>query len=417
MKKIKNFIFFLIFFLVAISITAIDIPKALAYSGACTANTGDAHNWFGCPVTSFTVEGDSALYRYADVVLSPTADCNGRLLFDDVDISGTTNNFDLYTLVSSPFKIGSTHTFSCLAQEKDKVGTACSTTCSVSQPPKCISLTAKPSTIVIGGSTTLSWVTSDTKSVSFNPALIGPFAVPNGSIEVTPSKVGTYTYKMTAAGLISGTAECPPVTFEVIPPPPPVCTLTADPDVVLKGSTQSVTLSWTSKEATSAKLDGVKVELNDSKTISSVAPGKSFSLAVSGPGGSKTCSLTIGTFVPPTGGLVPCGRLIDDTDTKEIDESKPCDMCAMFYMLKKILNFMTEVTFALAILILVISGLLYAFSVGDSGKIEKAKTAIYYVLIGLAIMFTAWIVISSLLKGLGYSNITKWNQVDCTLQK
>ncbi|MBU3999936.1 pilin [Patescibacteria group bacterium] len=121
------------------------------------------------------------------------------------------------------------------------------------------------------------------------------------------------------------------------------------------------------------------------------------------------------TPIYPTGGLVPCGRMIDNSDTTEIDESKPCDLCAAFYMLKNIINFVTELAVGIAVFILVIAGLLYVFSAGDPGKIESAKSAITYALMGLAIIFAAWLVIAVILQGLGYADINTWNQVNCAL--
>ncbi|MBU4056599.1 hypothetical protein KJ695_01665, partial [Patescibacteria group bacterium] len=66
--------------------------------------------------------------------------------------------------------------------------------------------------------------------------------------------------------------------------------------------------------------------------------------------------------------------------------------------------------------ILVIAGLLYAFSAGNPGNIELAKSAITYALAGLAIIFAAWLVIAVILQGLGYADINTWNQVNCNLQ-
>lgn len=115
-------------------------------------------------------------------------------------------------------------------------------------------------------------------------------------------------------------------------------------------------------------------------------------------------------------GLVPCGRLADNLATGDVDESKPCDLCAAFYMLKKIINFATELAIGIAVFILVIAGLLYVFSAGNPAKIELAKSAITYALTGLAIIFAAWLVIAVILQGLGYADINTWNQVNCNLQ-
>lgn len=430
MRKIKSLFSFAIFFIALISGILLTAPKALAYNGS--VGVGIQHSGWNYSGTfvSYTIASpaDAIKYRSADIKLSVGCGTTGALFLDDnavvsfnpPDCPGWNVDKDYpefdFSTIPGALENG-THSFKCGGWSP---GTGSYQICTVAQPPACTSLTVSPSVIVIGESTTLSWVTVDAGSISFDPAITGPFNLPSGNISITPAAVGSYTYTMTANGIISnlsGSATCPPVTINVIPPPPPTCTLTADPNAIFSGSTDSVTLTWTSQNAASAKLDSVDVNLNDSKTISAVSPGASYNLAVSGPGGNASCSAVIGTITPPTGGLVPCGRLIDDPATAEIDESKPCDICSMFYMLKKTLNFAMQVSLALAILVIIISGLLYAFSAGDAGLVGKAKNAIYYALIGLAIMFAAWVIIASILKGLGYADITKWNQVDCELQK
>ncbi len=140
-----------------------------------------------------------------------------------------------------------------------------------------------------------------------------------------------------------------------------------------------------------------------------------FDFNIFGVSAAKAACVPETPIQPPVEGLVPCGRIIDNQDTKFINENAPCDICAMFYMLKNILNEAVKISSALAILAIVISGLLYAFSAGDTQKIGRAKNAVYYTLIGLAIMFTAWLVIAVILKGMGYGDISNWNQVNCNL--
>jgi len=115
------------------------------------------------------------------------------------------------------------------------------------------------------------------------------------------------------------------------------------------------------------------------------------------------------------GGLVPCGRLADNTTTADIDESAPCSLCAMFYMLKNIINFVMTLAIGIGVFILVIAGLLYALSTGDSRKIELAKSAVTSAIIGIAIIFIAWMAVAVILQGMGYANMTTWNQVNCNL--
>ena len=111
------------------------------------------------------------------------------------------------------------------------------------------------------------------------------------------------------------------------------------------------------------------------------------------------------------GGLVPCGRAGDNPATAEIDESKSCTICAMFYMLKSIINFIMELAIGVGVFVLILSGLLYSYSAGDQGKIQTAKSVLTSTLIGIAIIFAAWLIIAVVLQGMGYADMTTWNQV------
>lgn len=122
---------------------------------------------------------------------------------------------------------------------------------------------------------------------------------------------------------------------------------------------------------------------------------------------SIKCSVT---FPDLTTGLVPCGRF-DDNPATTIDEKQPCSICAMFYMLKNIINFVLELALGLGVFVLVIGGLFYGMSTGDSGRIESAKKAITSAIIGMAIVFTAWLLVAVILQGMGYGNMTDWNQI------
>jgi hypothetical protein len=134
--------------------------------------------------------------------------------------------------------------------------------------------------------------------------------------------------------------------------------------------------------------------------------------------GVKKCDLSCDAVPPPiiTGGLVPCGRLCDDPDTTEIDERKPCDLCSSLYMLKKVLNFAIEIGTGIAVFIIIIGGLLYAFSAGSTRYAEMAKSAISFAIAGLSLIFAAWVIAAIILQVMGYGDMANWNQVNCMLQ-
>jgi len=82
------------------------------------------------------------------------------------------------------------------------------------------------------------------------------------------------------------------------PPPAPTVTLTAEPSTVEKG--QSVTLSWTSQNATDLTLDpGVgKVQAQGSTTVTP-QDSTTYTLTATGPGGSQTATARVTVTVPP----------------------------------------------------------------------------------------------------------------------
>jgi peptidoglycan-associated lipoprotein len=82
------------------------------------------------------------------------------------------------------------------------------------------------------------------------------------------------------------------------PPPAPTVTLTAEPSTVEKS--QSVTLSWTSQNATDLSLDqGVgKVQAQGSTTVTP-QDSTTYTLTATGPGGTQTATARVTVTAPP----------------------------------------------------------------------------------------------------------------------
>ncbi len=120
-----------------------------------------------------------------------------------------------------------------------------------------------------------------------------------------------------------------------------------------------------------------------------------------------------GKEVPMTvGGLVPCGRAWDDSRTSW-DDTLPCDMCFFLLMVNNIMNFLLMLVAGIAVLALIITGLLFITSSGDSERKSHAKTALKYVIIGFIIVFISWIIIDFVLIGWGYLDPLggEWNVI------
>ncbi|MDP3057523.1 MAG: VCBS repeat-containing protein [bacterium] len=221
--------------------------------------------------------------------------------------------------------------------------------------------------------------------------------------------------------LLIGTTAGISFAYENTGSPPPTCTLSASPASIVSGD--SSVLTWTTANATSATIDnsiGSVTPVNTGGINVSPAATTTYIMTATG-SGTSTCQTIINVSPPPpppTGGLVPCGRLanaIPASGPDLIDESAPCTLCALFYMLKNIINFVMTLSVGIGVFILVIAGLLYAFSAGNPGKISLAKSAVTSAIIGIAIIFIAWMAIAVILQGMGYANMATWNQVNCTL--
>ena len=155
-----------------------------------------------------------------------------------------------------------------------------------------VSLTATPSTIDQGQSTTLSWYASDATSCAASGGWSGKRGT-SGSEAVSPTVTTGYTISCAGDG---GSASAS-VTVTVNEPPPPAVivptlNLTASPSSVRRGGT--ITLNWSSTDVSSCIASGdwsgakatsgsASIVINDSVT---------FTLNCSGDGGSVSSSIS-----------------------------------------------------------------------------------------------------------------------------
>lgn len=109
-------------------------------------------------------------------------------------------------------------------------------------------------------------------------------------------------------------------------------------------------------------------------------------------------------------GLVPCGT-----------PTCPCRFCDFFVMLERIVDFILfKIVPPLAILMLVVAGAMFLFSGGNPNTIARAKSLATAVIIGLAIIYGGWLLISLFLTAIGLSKFgmglvgpDKWFIIEC----
>ena len=114
---------------------------------------------------------------------------------------------------------------------------------------------------------------------------------------------------------------------------------------------------------------------------------------------------------PPADALVPCGG-----------STCPCTLCDFFVMIERIITYLlTTIVPVVAVLVVVIAGamMIFAYS-GGSGPdmVSRAKKILTYAVIGLLVVYMAWIFVNLFLTSLGvaqWTGLRTWWQIDCDL--
>lgn len=173
-------------------------------------------------------------------------------------------------------------------------------------PAKCEYLNASRTTVPYGGANvTLTWATTDATSAS----LSGVGNVPvNGSRSIFVDSARTFT--LTAVGT-GGNDTCT-VAIKVAPKPiekPAVCEYLNASRTTVPHDGANVTLSWSTKDATSVSISGIgNVSASGSRTVF-VNSNRTFTLTAVGAGGNDTCVVNIKAEQKPIDKPVKCEYL------------------------------------------------------------------------------------------------------------
>ncbi|MBT9169267.1 MAG: hypothetical protein DDT19_02622 [Syntrophomonadaceae bacterium] len=132
-------------------------------------------------------------------------------------------------------------------------------------------------------------------------------------------------------------------------------------------------------------------------------------------------------------GLVPCGPgkpywkdgIIVDGKCQgtKVDKGITCQFCHFFVMFKRIIDFVLQLVIVIAVLMLVIGGVMFFAASGDPAKVNKAKSLLTAVAIGLIIIFSAWVIVNTFFIFIGLSEFglkltgpDKWFIIDCPIK-
>jgi hypothetical protein len=87
-------------------------------------------------------------------------------------------------------------------------------------------------------------------------------------------------------------------------------------------------------------------------------------------------------------------------------------------MLDTIIDFVLfYIIFPIATLLIVISGGMYMFSIGEPEKISKARSILFSTIMGLVIIFSSWLLVSMFMAGIGLAEWVGrgggWYRIPC----
>lgn len=343
----------------------------------------------------------------------------GKMVFHTFDKKGEKATPSSVKHDFGALAIGSKHTISCWGFANNNSGGEGD--CSFGLEPSCTLKTdPNPANMLIGDSSKLIWETKNTINATIDNDITGPLNLPDGNITVASSTSGVNWYIMTVRGAVT-TKTCQ----AVITVNQPSCSFAAEPSSIAYGNKSK--LKWETNGVTSAKIDNDGDNNSDKRNIEekelksgSIEVGPliktTYTMIAYGKNGPVVCpSAIIDVTAAPVknNGFIPCARLTDNLSTPEINETAPCNICSAFYMLKSVINFIMSMSVGIGVFIFVLVGLIYIFSGGSLERITLAKTNINSVISGISIIFVTWVAIAIILQLMGYSNMSKWNQVSC----
>ena len=133
-------------------------------------------------------------------------------------------------------------------------------------------------------------------------------------------------------------------------------------------------------------------------------------------------------------GLVPCGKL-QPAPGESPEVAGQCQLCHFFVMLKAVIDFFvkppTGIVYIFAVLMLVFAGAMMIFSYfgpelpllgggkGGPALFNQAKALVTSVILGLIIIFAAWLIINGFVMLIGVNEWSGlkggWFQINCLI--
>ena len=199
----------------------------------------------------------------AGISASPTSIASGgssTLTWTSTNaVSATLNGTSVAVNGSQSVSPTATTTYTFIAKSSSGATATAQATVTVGSTGPTAGISASPTSIASGGSSTLTWTSTNAVSATLNGASVAV----NGSQSVSPTTTTTYTFVSKSS---SGATASAQATVTVGSSGPPAAGISASPTSIASGG--SSTLTWTTSNAASADLNGTTVALNGSQTVS-----------------------------------------------------------------------------------------------------------------------------------------------------
>ncbi len=95
--------------------------------------------------------------------------------------------------------------------------------------------------------------------------------------------------------------------------------------------------------------------------------------------------------VSSVGAIDPLGNICADNPDSEVCQSKGDDANKL---IKDLINVLLFIVGALSVIMIIVGGILYVISAGDSGKVARAKNTLMYSIVGLVVAFIGFAIVN-----------------------
>ena len=170
-----------------------------------------------------------------------------------------------------------------------------------------VTLSANPGSVMSGGSSTLTWSSTNATNCTASGAWSGAKATSGTAPTGALTTQSTFTLSCTGAG--GSAQQSTTVSISATPPPAPTVTLTANPLTVASGGSSQLT--WSSTNATSCTGSGAwsgTKPTSGNQSTGALTALSIYTLSCTGTGGTAQASATV-DVTPPAGNSAVSGKV------------------------------------------------------------------------------------------------------------